>query len=96
MQDRWKDLIPFYVADTLSDSDKQALEQYLVQCGTPCQEEVDEWRIIASATWHYGNANSSDLPPLSQAVLREVTKDAPFRTSSKIITSNEFQGKSVV
>lgn len=90
MQDKWKDLIPFYVADTLSDRDKQALEAYLLKCGDPCQDEIDEWRVIASATWQHVNTNNLDLPPLSPHVLQEVAKDAPFRASNKVITSNEF------
>jgi hypothetical protein len=92
MQDKWKDLIPFYVADTLSDADKQAIEAYLAQCGDPCQEEIEEWRVIASATWQHVNINNLDLPPLSQRVLQEVAKDAPFRASNKVITSTDFQG----
>jgi len=92
MQAKWKDLIPFYVADTLSDRDKQAVEAYLLQCGAPCEDEVEEWRVIASATWQHVNTHSTELPPLSQAVLQDVAKDAPFRASNKIITSTEFHG----
>jgi len=91
MQEKWKDLIPFYVADTLSDSEKKALEAYLTKCGAPCQDEINEWRVIASATWQHVNTNNLDLPPLSQHVLKEVAKDAPFRASNKVITSNEFR-----
>ena len=92
MQEKWKDLIPFYVADTLSDSDRQALEAYLIKCGDPCQDEINEWRVIASATWQHVNTNNLDLPPLSPMVLQEVAKDAPFRVSNKVITSNQFRG----
>ena len=72
MQDKWKDLIPFYVAGTLSEDDKQALEAYLIQCGDPCHDEVEEWRAIASATWQHANTNALTVPPLSQAVPDEV------------------------
>lgn len=92
MQEKWKDLIPFYVADTLSDKDKQAVEAYILKCGAPCEAEVEEWRIIASATWQHVNTRSLELPPLSQAVLQEVAKDAPYRASNKIITSTQFHG----
>lgn len=94
MQDKWKDLIPFYVAGTLSEDDKEALEAYLVQCGDPCNEEIEEWRAIASATWQHVSTNTPTLPPLSQAVLDEVAKDAPLRASGKIVTSNEFRDDS--
>jgi len=90
MQDKWKDLIPFYVAGTLPDNQKQALEAYLAQCGDPCFDEVEEWRTIASATWQNANDRVGDLPPLSQAIRTEVAKDAELRASGKVISSNGF------
>lgn len=95
MQNQWKDLIPFYVAGTLSDEETQALEAYLEQCGAPCYDEIEEWRTIASATWQYVDANSSSLPPLSQQVLTFVAKEAELRASGKLITPNGFNAEAV-
>ncbi|GEM_PF-2522007 len=90
MQDKWKDLIPFYVAGTLSDNQKNALEAYLAQCGDPCMDEVEAWRMIASTTWQTANMHATDLPPLSQAVRAEVAKDAELRASGKVISPDGF------
>lgn len=91
MQNKWKDLIPFYVAGTLADDELESLEAYLIQCGDPCQDEIEEWRTIASATWQYTDANTPELPPLSNAVLATVAADAPLRASGKIVSSAGFR-----
>ena len=96
MRDNWQNLIPFYVANTLSDTEKRAFEAYLEQCGIPCQQAVEEWRTIGSATWQHINTNIAGLPPLSQDVLNEVKKDAPIRKSKKVVTPQQFNGDSMV
>lgn len=92
MQDKWKDLIPFYVAGTLTDKERQAVERYLNDCGAPCFEELETWRQVASATWQYGNAVAQDLPPLSQAVRAEVARD---NGQGNIITPGGFREESI-
>ena len=93
MRDQWQDLIPFYVANTLSDREKQAFESYLKDCGAPCQQAVEEWRTIGSATWQSINTNIPDLPPLSPDVLNEIATDASYRASNKVVTSQQFNGE---
>lgn len=93
MQEQWKDLIPFYVAGTLDEQRKQALEAYLQQCGDPCLQEVEEWRQIASLTWQSVVVDASDVPSLSQAVRAEVAQSAELRASGKVISSELFTAK---
>lgn len=90
MQEKWKDLIPFYVAGTLPENQKKSLEAYIAQCGEPCMDEVEEWRMIASATWQTASDLGTDLPPLSQAIRAEVARDAELRASGKVISPNGF------
>ncbi len=63
----WQDLIPFYVAQSLSSDDMRRFEQHLASCAS-CQQDIDDWRIIASAVWRQADSVARDLPPLSQEV----------------------------
>lgn len=63
----WQDLIPFYVAQTLSADVIRRFEAHLAGCDT-CQREIDEWRILASAVWREADNIARELPPLSQEV----------------------------
>lgn len=64
----WQALIPFYLAQSLSPSEKLAFEQYMTRCGDKCQREIAEWRTIASAVWEMTDDAARNLPPLSQEV----------------------------
>lgn len=69
MKTHWEELVPFYVADTLSAEEKAAFEMHMA--GDPnLQRSVQEWRMIASAVWEDAekHTRSQSLPPLSVKV----------------------------
>lgn len=74
MHSKWEDMIPFYVAQTLSQQDAIALEAHLADC-EPCRQQVEEWREIATAIWATATKEIRELPPLSQRVRHEVQRD---------------------
>lgn len=61
---QWEELIPFYVAQTLSRREQQALERHLATCET-CRRAVADWRKIGSAVRAEAASQLRDLPPLS-------------------------------
>lgn len=71
MHKQWEDLIPFYVAGTLSPKEATALENHLAQC-EECRQQFTEWRSIAAAVWQSASSEARGLPPLSQHVLEAV------------------------
>jgi len=73
MKTHWEELVPFYVADTLSAEEKAAFETRLA--GDPTlQQSVQEWRMIAAAVWEDAekHTRSQSLPPLSAKVKAHV------------------------
>lgn len=70
---KWQELIPFYLARTLSDAETAAFEAYMRQNEARCQPEVTEWRIVASAVWREADAYARALPPLSSQVYQRLT-----------------------
>lgn len=67
MHNEWLDLIPFYVAGTLSQSDMVALEHHLARCES-CFGALSEWREVATVVRREAQAWGEILPPLSNAV----------------------------
>lgn len=65
------DLIPFYVAQTLSPQEAFALERHLATC-EPCRRAVEDWRKIASAVRAEAASQMRELPPLSPALLAQI------------------------
>lgn len=63
----WQEQIPFYVAQTLSPDEIRHFEAHLINCAT-CQQEIADWRGIASAVWREADDAAQNLPPLSQDV----------------------------
>jgi hypothetical protein len=63
MHKQWEDLIPFYIAQTLSNHEAAALEQHLAGCDV-CRRSMDEWRAIATAVRTQAASQLRDLPPL--------------------------------
>lgn len=63
----WQEQIPFYVALTLSPDEIRHFEAHLINCDS-CQQEIDDWRGIASAVWREADDAARNLPPLSQDV----------------------------
>lgn len=75
--EQWQSLIPFYIAQTLAPQQEQAFEAHLTRC-QDCQQEIDEWRIIASAVWREADSVAQNLPPLSQDVYNRLNyRDRP-------------------
>jgi hypothetical protein len=73
----WQDQIPFYVAQSLSPEQVRSFETHLASCET-CQEEISDWRIIASAVWRDTDEVARQLPPLSQEVYNRLNyRDKP-------------------
>ncbi len=69
---QWEDLIPFYIAQTLSRAETRSFEQHAATCET-CVQAIDDWRSIASAVRTEAASHMRDLPPLSphlQALMR--------------------------
>ncbi len=48
MHKRWQDLLPFYVAGTLSASEEIRLEEHLSHC-TECRAALADWQAVCSA-----------------------------------------------
>lgn len=63
----WQELIPFYVAKTLSIEERRAFEMFLKK-QPQHQRELDEWREIAGVVWQETDRAARDLPPLSDTV----------------------------
>ncbi|MAU08562.1 MAG: hypothetical protein CL607_01980 [Anaerolineaceae bacterium] len=73
----WQEMIPFYISQTLTPQEAQALEQHLVTC-VACRREVNEWRQVASAVWFAADEAAQKLPPLSQEVYNRLQyRDRP-------------------
>ncbi|GEM_PF-736258 len=80
---QWEELIPFYVAQTLSRRESAAFEQHLASCDI-CQKSLTEWGAIASAVRAESAAHLRDLPPLSPALMAQMRGDyAPLPRSAQ-------------
>lgn len=66
----WHDQIPFYLADTLSQAQRQAFEDHLLTCES-CHEALLAWQEIGQAVRVLGADAARNLPPLD-AKLRAV------------------------
>lgn len=74
--DRWQDLIPFYVAGSLPAADVHALERHLAVCAD-CQQALHEWRIIAESVRGAAVERGRALPPLAKSVRDQLTAPSP-------------------
>lgn len=81
MHDQWQDLIPFYIAGTLSAYERAALEQHLAQCDV-CRTAASEWALIADAVRSEADAWARPLPPLSKGVRQDVLNSKSARNGS--------------
>ncbi|HYN87866.1 MAG TPA: zf-HC2 domain-containing protein, partial [Ardenticatenaceae bacterium] len=61
MHAEWQSQLPFYVAGTLSDSARRAVESHLDGCQT-CRVELREWRVVAAAVRAEAAARATALP----------------------------------
>jgi hypothetical protein len=68
----WQDLVPFYVAQSLTAEQVRHFETHLASC-KDCQAEIDEWRMVASAVWRDTDEVARQLPALSQEVYNRLS-----------------------
>lgn len=59
----WQDMLPEYIAGTLPDAARHALEDHLANCHE-CREAADDWRDIATITRKAAQSRRTQLPPL--------------------------------
>lgn len=81
MHKKFEDLIPFYVAQTLPDDERRAVETYLAQ-SKEAQQEVADWHAIASVVYEDAARHAVGLPPLSPKVL-DAIRQSQGRYSSE-------------
>lgn len=67
MREDWQELLPFYVAGTLSEAGQRKLERYL-EDSPECRAALAEWQIIGKAVRSQASQWARDLPPLSERV----------------------------
>ncbi len=67
MHNEWLDLIPYYVAGTLGESETIALEHHLARCEA-CFHALEEWREVAVVVRREVKTWVKPLPPLSSSV----------------------------
>lgn len=84
MHEQWLDLIPFYVAGSLPQDQRRALEQHLRTCET-CRREVREWDLIAGIVRQDADLYARHLPPLSTMV-QEQLQQASFALNNNAPT----------
>jgi hypothetical protein len=78
----WKDLIPFYIAGTLSKTEMLQLERHLAEC-ISCRQDVNDWQTIGDAVRAEAEVWSRGLPPLSTHV-REYTRQVVAKSSNGV------------
>ncbi|MBZ0277679.1 MAG: zf-HC2 domain-containing protein, partial [Anaerolineae bacterium] len=76
MHKPWSDLIPFYVAGTLTPAESLALERHLATCPI-CQGELDEWRVVSKAVQAEAGQWARGLPPISSNILARLQPIQP-------------------
>lgn len=67
----WIDLIPFYVAGTLSRDEMKQLERHLSECQS-CRRHLEEWRAVQNVVLSYASGLGRELPPLSASIRESV------------------------
>ncbi len=67
MHKQWEERIPFYLNRTLPPDEIQGLEAHLARC-TACRQALEEWRMVADATYVAATEWGYYLPPLSATV----------------------------
>src|SRR4051812_19117902 len=80
MHNNWEELLPFYIAGTLSKPEAARLENHLAGC-EECRKSLEEWRAIASVVRADAASQLSVLPPLSPQVLRLAAQQSASRAS---------------
>ncbi len=67
MREDIRDLIPFYVAGTLTEEDRRLVEAYLRE-GEDYRAELEDWQAIAQAVREEVDPKGHRLPPISERV----------------------------
>jgi uncharacterized protein YraI len=67
MHENWQELIPFYIAGSLTKAEAQKLERHLSKC-IYCRQVLDDWRTIGRVVRAEAESWGLDLPPLSPQI----------------------------
>lgn len=78
MHKHWLDLLPGYVAGTLSEAEREAVERFLEQ-NPQYRETLEEWQLMATIVRTDAWERNVPLPPLSSRV-----RDSLFEDDSQI------------
>lgn len=70
----WEELIPFYVAGSLTRAEALAFEQHAAAC-PDCTQAIHEWRQIASAVHADAASHFRELPPLAPQIQAMIAAD---------------------
>ena len=88
MHDAWNEKLPFYVAGTLPESERVAVERHLAAC-EPCRAELRQWQLLATAARADAEAREAPLPPLSPVVranlVRRPTVGEALRSAAQLV-----------
>lgn len=63
MHEQWQDMLPLYINGTLSDVERDALEQHLAQCDE-CRAAAEEWLALSQVASAEIKARQNTLPQL--------------------------------
>jgi hypothetical protein len=82
---RWQELIPFYLAQTLDETEQREFEIYLNHHRAQCEPILSEWRSIASAVWQQSNEEARKLPALSPHVYNQLAyRRGPIQQATQL------------
>lgn len=87
MHKRFEELIPFYIAQTLPEADRRAVEAYLAQ-SKEARQTLAEWQAIANAVYDDAAKKAVGLPPLSPQVRQAIQQP---RAAGSTVPTRETQ-----
>lgn len=85
MHEQWQDLMPFYLAGTLSRAEAAALESHLAGCAE-CQLALNEWRIIAEVVKAEGQMRARALPPLAKSTRESIKQENTAAQNGRVLS----------
>lgn len=87
----WQDLIPFYVAGTLTEAEKREFERVLAS-DAAYQEQLQEWLIVAQGVREHVAAYDRALPPLKVGGRRK-TQSPATRINRWVVLQTASRGR---
>jgi negative regulator of sigma E activity len=90
MADRsWEDLIPFYIAGTLSEAETRELESHL-KSSAEARQALAEWQVIGEIVYAETGMWSRGLPPLSSKVRDSMRQEPVAPPTQKSLNVVQF------